>query len=541
MTGKRWRQLQPWATFLTGYAAALGAVTVVSLLIGLVLGRINLANASMLYLFAVLAVAVAYGRGPAVFASVAAFLIFDWFFVEPIHQFTIAATEEWVSLLLFLAVAIVAGQLAAGQRQRRREAEQREREAVVLYDVVRLMSESSLDDALHSVAERLRSELQVPALAVEYWPPNGDPVRVGAGESDMLNALQRSVSSASRVLQPGRAASRNEHASPGRWVRIVPPARASTAASDPSTGRVDSVAIKVGNRRIGALLLWHPDQRFDEVDNRLISAAATQIGLAVDRDRLNQEAMEAEILRRTDQLRAALLNAVSHDLRTPLAAIMASAGSLRQHDVDWSEEERQGFAEAIEEEAERLNRLVGNLLDLSRIEGGSLRPDKSWHDLRSLIDDVLARLRQVTSSHRLRLSIPEDLPPMWIDAVEIGEALYNLVENAAKYAPAGTEISIEARREANSVVVSVSDRGPGVPSASLPHLFDPFYRAIHESRGPRPGGLGLGLAVVKGLIEAHGGRVWAENRAGGGARFSFTLPQALVEKDAPPAPEITAA
>ena len=134
VTGKRWRQLQPWATFLTGYAAALGAVTLVSLLIGLVLGRINLANASMLYLFAVLAVAVAYGRGPAVFASVAAFLIFDWFFVEPIHQFTIAATEEWVSLLLFLAVAIVAGQLAAGQRQRRREAEQREREAVVLLD-----------------------------------------------------------------------------------------------------------------------------------------------------------------------------------------------------------------------------------------------------------------------------------------------------------------------------------------------------------------------------------------------------------------------
>ena len=185
-----------------------------------------------------------------------------------------------------------------------------------------------------------------------------------------------------------------------------------------------------------------------------MSAAATQIGLAVERDRLNKEATEAEILRRTDQLRAALLNAVSHDLRTPLATIMASAGSLRQQDVAWTDDERQAFAQAIEEEAERLNRLVGNLLDLSRIEGGSLRPQKSWHDLGLLVDDVVrpagVRSRSGTAS---RSPCRDDLPPVLLDPVEIDEVLYNLVENAAKYSPPDTEIRIDVRREGQSVRV----------------------------------------------------------------------------------------
>src|SRR5712691_3846634 len=158
---------------LPGYAFALGAVALVSVFIGVVLGQVNLANASMLYLLAVLATAVAFGRGPAVFASISAFLVFDWFFVEPLHQFTVSDPEEWVSLLFFLLTATVTGQLAAGQRQRAREAQQREREAVVLYDVVRLMAESDLDHALTAVAERLRGELRLPALAIEYLKPDG--------------------------------------------------------------------------------------------------------------------------------------------------------------------------------------------------------------------------------------------------------------------------------------------------------------------------------------------------------------------------------
>jgi two-component system sensor histidine kinase KdpD len=165
---------------------------------------------------------------------------------------------------------------------------------------------------------------------------------------------------------------------------------------------------------------------------------------------------------------------------------------------------------------------VGNLLDLSRIEGGSLKPQMSWHDLGNLADEVLDRLQPVTRGHQLRVNVPDGLPAVWLDPVEIGQVLYNLVENAAKYAPPGTEIVVEARREAGAVRVQISDHGPGLPLAALPYLFDPFYRVIDGK--PRPQGLGLGLAIVKGLVEAHAGRVWAENRAGAGARFTFTLP-----------------
>jgi two-component system sensor histidine kinase KdpD len=480
-----------------------------------VLGEVNLANVSMLYLLAVMASAVGFGRGPAIFASLLAFLIFDWFFVEPAHQLTVSDPGEWVSLLFFLLTATVTGQLAAGQRQRAREAQQREREAVVLYDVVRLLSEGDPDQVLEAVAERLRRELQVKAVAIEMWQASGVTTWVSVGDPQALRGLREARASA-RVLQsvPMRA---SDHAQPGRWVRIVQPTRSQFSRSD-----VHVVPVRVSDRRVGALLLVGTSDEFDSSDDRLVSASAAQIGLAQERARLRQEATEAEILRRTDELRSALLNAVSHDLRTPLATIMASAGSLRQQDVAWTEEERQSFAQAIEEEADHLNHLVGNLLDLSRIEGGSLKPQMSWQELDLVVSDTVDRLRPVTRNHRLRVEVPRDLLPMWFDPVEIGEVLYNLIENATKYAPPETEINVSVVRNAHEVLVAVEDRGPGIPATALPYLFDPFYRVIDWK--PRPQGLGLGLAIVKGLVEAHGGRVWAENRAGGGARFTFTLP-----------------
>ena len=505
-----------WRRWLIGYAAALGAVTAVSLLIGLVLGEINLANASMLYLLAVMASAVGFGRGPAIFASIGAFLIFDWFFVEPIHQFTVSAPDEWVSLLFFLLTATVTGQLAAGQRQRAQEARQREREAVVLYDVVRLLGEGKPDQMLESVAERLRRELQLKAVGIELWQPDGHTTWVSAGDAAALAGLREARASA-RVLQPGPIRSTNDHAAPGRWVRIVQPTRALPVRRD-----VHLVPVRLSDKRVGALLLVGDSDEFDASDDRLLSAAAAQIGLAQERARLRQEATEAEILRRTDELRSALLSAVSHDLRTPLATIMASAGSLRQQDIVWTEEERLGFAQAIEEEADHLNHLVGNLLDLSRIEGGSLKPQKSWQALDAVIADTVDRLKLVTCSHRVRVVVPHDITPMWFDPVEIGEVIYNLIENATKYSPPETEILLTATISQREARVMVEDRGPGIPTEAMPHLFDPFYRVI-DGR-PRPKGLGLGLAIVRGLVEAHDGRVSVENRAGGGARFAFTLP-----------------
>jgi two-component system sensor histidine kinase KdpD len=282
---------------------------------------------------------------------------------------------------------------------------------------------------------------------------------------------------------------------------------------------------------------------FRAVDNRLLLAVAAQLGLAVERERLRREAMETEVLRRTDELKTALLNAVSHDLRTPLASIIASAGSLRQRDVAWTEQDQQEFAEAIEQEARRLNRIVSNLLDLSRIEAGSLRPAADWYDVGALIDDVVGRLRPVTAQHRVSVDVPEDLPPVQLDYVEIDQVLSNLIENAVKYTPPGGEINIGVRPGDGEVEISVADRGPGLPAAALARVFDPFYRVDGTSRadssGPRPLGTGLGLAVARGLVEAHGGRIWVENRPGGGACFTFTLPlHAPLDSAAPAAEDV---
>jgi two-component system sensor histidine kinase KdpD len=247
---------------------------------------------------------------------------------------------------------------------------------------------------------------------------------------------------------------------------------------------------------------------------------SAQLWGAVDRARLRDEANEAEVLRRSDLVKSALLDAVSHDLRTPLASILASAGSLRQRDVEWDAEAREGFAEAIEQEAQRLDRIVGNLLDLSRLESGTLLPDRGWYEPTALIHEVAARLRPLLVPHPLVLDLPDELPPVHLDYSEVDQVLSNLIENAAKYSPPESEIRVSAAVSDGCLQVNVADQGPGVAPDALPRLFEPFFRASRAQRG----GSGLGLAVARGLVEAHGGRIWAENLPEGGARFSFELP-----------------
>jgi two-component system sensor histidine kinase KdpD len=229
------------------------------------------------------------------------------------------------------------------------------------------------------------------------------------------------------------------------------------------------------------------------------------------------------------------LNAVSHDLRTPLASIIAAAGSLSQEDVAWSRNDVREFGRAIEGEARRLNRIVGNLLDLSRLRAGALVPQLGWYDLGALVDDVVGRLRPDLAGRAVSLDLASDLPPICLDYVEIDQVLHNLLENAAKYAPAGSPVEIAVRRQPEEVVVEVADRGPGLPPESLARVFEPFFRA-GDGEGPK--GTGLGLAVARGLVEAHGGRIWAENRAEGGSRFAFTLPLHALADTRSPAPTV---
>ena len=252
------------------------------------------------------------------------------------------------------------------------------------------------------------------------------------------------------------------------------------------------VPVKSQGRRAGTLLLAQQPGAgpFDPADDRLLSTVAAQLGNALEKSRLRDDAMEAETLRQADELKTALLNAVSHDLRTPLASIMASAGSLLQKDVAWTEEEKDQFASAIEREADRLNRIVGNLLDLSRLEAGSLRPEIDWYPLGALVSDVLGRLQSMTAQHQVVVDISQNLPPVPLDYVEIDQVLTNLLENSTKYSPSGSEIKVSARRRGEDVVVEVANRGPSIPEDEMSSLFKPFHRLQHAGRQPKGTGLG---------------------------------------------------
>lgn len=511
------------------YGIALIGVGAMTALIGLVLSFARVANVSMLYLVVVLALATRVGRGPAVAASFAAFLAYDWFFVAPVHHLTVADPAEWLALGVLLITAIITSQLAANERLRAEQARRREREAVLLYDALRLIGVPDLDDGLRTAADRIRAELHVTTVSIELLMAGGKRAARSGGSVDPPATTE--------LLGSGRTPTAAADGGPARWMRIVGPNAAARPAAGTSRGY--EVPIRSGTRRIGQISLVREAGRgaFSEHESRLLALLATQLGSLVERVELQEATTEAEVLRRTDDLKTSLLNAVSHDLRSPLASIIASAGSLRQDDVRWSEAERTEFVEAIEQQAERLSRIVGNLLDLSRIEAGALKPDKQLHDVRTLIDDVLERLAPATDEHRMSVHVADDLPPVMLDEVHIDQVLSNLVENAAKYAQAGSEIEVSVHQDGAELVVEVGDRGPGIPPEEIARLFTPFHRVGGRRAGPP--GFGVGLAVAKGLVDAHGGRIWANNRSDGGARFTFTLPLGTASQPAPAAVGVT--
>ena len=377
-----------------GYVAALGITAAGTGIIALVRLAADVPNVSMLYLLAVLASGVLFGSRAAIISALAAFLAFNFFFIHPEFTFTVADEEQWLALGLLLVTGIVTGQLAASLRDRARETERREREAIVLYDVVRLMAGPELPDALTQVAERIRAELRLDAVAIVLSDIAPETVQAEVGKEEAIALIHSARQLPDNILSEGQPPGAD---SAGRWIKVVAPSAAAERQGDKRT-RVHKVAVNIGDQRAGSLFLAKraEEGQFTPGDNRLLLAVASQLGSAVERARLRDESTEAEVLRRTDELRAALLNAVSHDLRTPLSSIVASAGSLLQADVEWTEGDRREFAQAIEQEAERLDRLVGNLLDLSRIEAGSIRPEKGWYHLGSLIEDVANRMRGIT-------------------------------------------------------------------------------------------------------------------------------------------------
>jgi two-component system sensor histidine kinase KdpD len=387
-------------------------------------------------------------------------LLFNFLFLPPIHTLTLAAEENWLKLLVFLVTGLLVAELASRARQRARDAEQREREAALL---------AELSTVLLSGAE-VESEL----------------VRIADG--------------ASRILR-------------------TPSARIELAPCHPVPGEA-AIELRAGDRSVGALYVPAWSSIDNRVADRFLPALASLLGVAVDRERLQREAFEAEALRRSDSMKTALLRAVSHDLRSPLTAIRVAVESLESPSLVLGARERAALLETVRFETERLDRVVGNLLDLSRLQAGALRTRKS---LRSVDDIVVQALEGLADHERVAVSLPDDLPLVEVDETQIERALANVLENAIRFSPPGTPVSIGAGVADGEVLIRVEDEGPGVPHHELERVFEPFRHASTAGDGK---GTGLGLAIARGFAEANGGRLFVEPRAGGGASFVLALPAA---------------
>lgn len=528
-----------WDTFL----ALMGTIAVTMILYGFHLYP-RIPNISLAYLVVVLALASTRGLYPAILSSVVAFLSFDFYLVEPFYTFSINRPEEWLALFVFLGAAIITSQLAAALRLRAEQARSREQETRMLYELLRdTNNEDDLDHQLRAAASKMTEAFSLRGVrdCLILLPDEQNTLVLRACAHTSVEDTRLAadeMKTAAWVLREGQAVDFYPHASQARQASSVSPVAVirSTNMSQTTRRSLHFFPLKTGQQINGVLcLITEEDPRRFSREKRLGSdaehvdqrsaffwACLDQVATMIEHVRLRRESLQVEVLQRTDALRAALLSSVSHDLRTPLTSIKAAASSLLQEDIAWSEEERHSFAQTIEQEADRLNRLVENLLDLSRIEGGALQPEKEWYPLDELVHDVLGRLQPLLQGREVKVVLPADLPPVELDYLMIDQVLTNLIENALRYTPAGSPIEIEAEALATEVRLTVADRGPGIPKSDLEHIFEKFYRV--EGRVRESSGTGIGLSVCRGLIEAHGGHIWAANRQGGGLAFCLTLP-----------------
>ena len=494
--------------------AALGASTVA---IALLRSALNVTYPAPVYLLAVLAVGMRYGTVPAAITSIASFLLYDFLFVDPVYTLTINSPDEWLNLLLLLAVAVVIGRLAALQAARAREASDRAREAEALHKITEVLGATrTVDEAAPTVVSRLEA---ITAMDRVWFglgaAPGAERVVADTHPGDPLPVAGWQV-----VLQ-------RRPDGEIRWVRAHVPAGARRSPKE----AIHRIRVEVAGETLGSLWACRArDQREPNgAETRILSAAADQLGQAVVRDRLTQEATSAEIARQSEALKTALLDSVSHDLRTPLATIRAAAGSMLDPSVQWSPVEQREAFEAIDSEAERMGRLVRNLLDLSRIEGGALRPELEARDLGDIARQAVKRVD--APDRRIVMEVPEGLPPVLVDEVFVSQILANLLENAVRYGGKTIRVRGRVMPDAGTVELSVEDDGEGVPERSRAHLFDKFYQ-VPRPAGSARRGMGIGLTVVAGMVQAMGGSVQAGQSQLGGLAVEVTFPTAIVPLEA---------
>ena len=485
-----------------GYFMGLAVVLICTFIAWGMSGRFELSNIVMVYLLGVVVVAVRYGRGPSVLASVLGVAAFDFFFVPPYFTFAVSDTQYVVTFGVMLVVGLVISKLAASMRLQARVAAHRERRTAALYAMSRELAGTRGQENLLAIAVRHVSEV-FEAKAVILLPDAGNRLLHPETQPAEGSLLHADLAVAQWVFDHGQPAGRGTDTLPGSEALYLP-----LQGSNEMLG-----VLAVSPRELRQVML--PEQR------RLLDTFASQVSLALERVRLGRMAREAQVRVETERLRNSLLSAISHDLRTPLAAIVGASSSLSEEDAKLNPEARLSLSRDILEASQRMSELVNNVLEMARLQSGTIQLKLEWYPLEEVVGSVLTRLKDRLKEHPVSVDLPEDLPWLSMDGSLIEQVLVNLVENAVKYTPAGTAIAISAYVEDGRVTVEVADEGPGLPTGTEERVFEKFYRAQEEGS---QGGVGLGLAICHAIVTAHGGSIWAENRAGGGASFKFSLP-----------------
>src|ERR1700736_3288616 len=492
-----------------GYLVALGAVALALGVSFFINWRLGVENVDLVFLTAIVGVAVRYGLWPSLFASILASLCYNFFFLPPIYTFTIADPTNIAAFIFFIIMAVVVSNVAARVRTQALAAVQRARTTESLYVFSRkLAGVGTLDDVLWATA--YQTALMLNVRVVLLLPEDGAiSVKAGYPPEDRLDDAE--LAAANWAWENNRSAGRGSDTLPGAK-RLLLPMR---------TGRGPIGIIGIDSDKPGPRLT--PDQR------RLLDALMDQAALAIERVRLVADMDRVKRTLETDRLRSALLTSISHDLKTPLAAVLAAAGTLRDLGKALDDSQKADLLATIVDESERLNRFIANLLDMTRLEAGAIAPHAALHDIGEVPGSALRRPGKILAQHRVEVALAADLPMVELDPVLFEQVLFNLLDNAAKYAPQRTTIRIESWREREAVYLQVIDEGDGIPPGDLEQIFDKFYR-VQKGDQVRAG-TGLGLAISRGFVEAMQGTITAANRsARSGAVFTTRLPVPLVAR-----------
>jgi two-component system, OmpR family, sensor histidine kinase KdpD len=449
----------------SGYAFAALLIAAATLVLWLLHNTLTLANFSLIYLLAVLVIAIRRGIGPSLFAAVLSFICFNFFLIQPLYTFLVYDPRELLDLIIFFAVAVLTGQLAALARAEAENARQRASEQMILFKLTSAFNQLTTTEGVY---EALVKTLR-----------------------DDMGAVQ---------------------------AQILPDANSATTQVE----TVFYLLLRTNSSVYGTLCVSF-DHTLTPVQIRLLETCANQAALALHRIDLIERARKSRAFEEADKLKTALLHAVSHDLRTPITIIKTSAHNLRTLHDTLPESEQVEILESVESEADELDQLVGNLLDMSRLRAGALQLNIQLNDLEEVIGDVAARAFQRLGQQRIKISFPADMPLVPFDYGLIQQALTNLVQNTLRYEPPGSLAEIVGRVSENEARVGVINHGESISPQEREQIMEPFYTG-------KDGHIGLGLPIVKGIIEAHHGQLWVDDTAGGGATFWFSLPLKLPDK-----------